>query len=86
MVVRKKSGMPLIVMPMRLNAPMSPKQIVWQTCQEPKMLVTPEILPVIPTTLCFSPMGFAEQKHLKSAMLKLISDKINKQFLFLGSS
>jgi len=45
--VKNARGIPTIVMPMTANSATIPKQILWQTCQEPKMLAAPETLPVL---------------------------------------
>ncbi len=45
MVVRKARGMPTTVMPRMLSAAMMPRQTLWQTCHEPRMLAMPEMLP-----------------------------------------
>ena len=53
-LVRNSSGIPVMVIPMRLSRAISPKQILWQICQDPKMLVKPDKLPSVPTVFSFT--------------------------------
>lgn len=52
-LVRKSSGIPVMVIPIRLKAKINPRQILWQICQEPNMLAIPETVPVAPTNFSF---------------------------------
>src|SRR3989344_7442397 len=49
--VKNKRGMPVTAIPKMPNKTINPKQTLWQTCQEPRTLVTPDMLPAIPTSL-----------------------------------
>ena len=46
--VKNNKGMPVKVIPMTESIAINPKQILWQTCQEPKILAAPEMLPDAP--------------------------------------
>src|SRR3989338_1095728 len=47
--VRNNNGIPVTVIPMTPRSAINPKQMLWHTCHEPKMLAAPEMLPVAPT-------------------------------------
>lgn len=45
--VRNARGIPITVIPASANNATIPKQTLWQTCHEPKILAAPETLPVL---------------------------------------
>ena len=57
-LVRNKSGIPVIVIPRRASTAIIPKQTLWQICHEPRMLANPEVLPATLSTRSFPKEDF----------------------------
>ena len=57
-LIKNARGSIVKVIPIAANAAIMARQMVWQTCHEPKMLVIPETLPAIETAFSFAAILF----------------------------